>query len=237
MTRRMQAFISHISEESEVAEALKKRLHRDFLGLLDVYVSSDGESIWAGDDWVKSIEEALQNAALLVVLCSPESIGRPWLNFETGIAWTLKKPIVPICHRGLTPRDLPIPLSLKQGIRMDDWQGIRRLYARVADALSSEIPSANFEEIAMELSRLAITPTSGSTAMIKLADDRGIWDRLRRALNHPEYEWRSLERIAIEAGVSDEVAADSLRGKEEVRFSKGRGGKIIVGLKSRVGER
>ena len=54
------AFISHITEEAEVAAKLKAALARDFLRMLDVFVSSDGESISAGDDWLKSIDDALQ---------------------------------------------------------------------------------------------------------------------------------------------------------------------------------
>jgi hypothetical protein len=49
-------FISHIAEEREIAERLKTSLTRDFLGMLDVFVSSDTESIAAGEEWLKSIE-------------------------------------------------------------------------------------------------------------------------------------------------------------------------------------
>lgn len=58
---KMRAFISHISEEAKVAAGLKEALDRDFLGILDVFVSSDGESIAAGEDWLRSIDEALRN--------------------------------------------------------------------------------------------------------------------------------------------------------------------------------
>ena len=84
MTKR--AFISHITEEAGVAAKLKAALARDFLQMLDVFVSSDGESISAGDDWLKSIDNALQQSALMLILCSPSSIRRPWINFEAGAA-------------------------------------------------------------------------------------------------------------------------------------------------------
>ena len=41
-------FISHISEEEELASILKEHLLDDFLGVVDVFVSSDGGSIAAG---------------------------------------------------------------------------------------------------------------------------------------------------------------------------------------------
>jgi hypothetical protein len=41
-------FISHVSEEAQLASVLKTHLTSDFLGMLDVFVSSDTESILAG---------------------------------------------------------------------------------------------------------------------------------------------------------------------------------------------
>ena len=58
-------FISHISEERAVAELVKNILGRDFLGLLQVFVSSDTESIAAGEEWLRSIEIALRDAQFL----------------------------------------------------------------------------------------------------------------------------------------------------------------------------
>jgi hypothetical protein len=44
------AFVSHRSEEAVVAATLKSALIRDFLGLLDIFVSSDTTSISAGEE-------------------------------------------------------------------------------------------------------------------------------------------------------------------------------------------
>jgi TIR domain len=71
-------FVSHISEERKIAERMKEALSRDFLGLVDVFVSSDTESIAAGEEWLRSVEKALLDCTIFVILCSPESIRRPW---------------------------------------------------------------------------------------------------------------------------------------------------------------
>src|SRR5262245_419366 len=115
-----QAFISHINEEAEVAAKLKAALTRDFLRMLDVFVSSDGESISAGNDWLKSIRDALQKSDLMLILCSPSSIHRPWVNFEAGAAWMRNIPLIPLCHAGLTLRDLPAPLSFRQAVLLTE---------------------------------------------------------------------------------------------------------------------
>ncbi len=233
-THRKRAFVSHISEESAVAVALKSALRRDFLGLLDVFVSSDTDSISAGDDWLQSVEEALQQSALLIMLCSPASIRRPWMNFEAGAAWALHTPIIPVCHGGLSPRDLPVPLSLRQGIAIGDAEGLRKLYMRVARALMLDPPVADFTELATLLSSIPTPATVTYADTQRLEADREICNRLHRSLNHPDHIWRSLEWAAAEAGVSEEIAADVLRGNEDVRFGKAKSGKIIVGLTSRV---
>ena len=45
-------FMSRISAEMALAQALKERLQRGFLGLLDIFVSSDQTTIRAGSKWL-----------------------------------------------------------------------------------------------------------------------------------------------------------------------------------------
>ncbi|HXF26586.1 MAG TPA: toll/interleukin-1 receptor domain-containing protein [Bryobacteraceae bacterium] len=136
----VRAFLSHISEDKLVAQRIKTALSRDFFGLLDIFLSSDTQRIAAGEKWLESIEQALQESTFLVVLCSPEPVRRPWINFEAGAAWMRKIPLIPICHASLRPRDFLIPLSLRQGIAIDDPNGLESLYNRVAKELSCQAP-------------------------------------------------------------------------------------------------
>jgi hypothetical protein len=227
-------FISHISDEAAVAERLKGAFSRDFLGLLDVFVSSDTESIAAGEDWLRSIERALEESAILLILCSPSSVKRPWINFEAGAAWMRKIPIIPVCHDRLTPRDLPMPLSLRQGVRLDDPDGLRRLYSRLAEVLSCQIPSRSFKELAGELLGRATPSRTGAVAG-DLNRERQIRKRLMDALQHHRFRWRSVDRLAAEAGISQDLTVDLLRADPDVRFSKGKSGKMIVAMRSRIG--
>jgi hypothetical protein len=229
------AFVSHVSEEVAVASRLKTALARDFLGLLDVFVSSDAESIAAGEDWLRSIEKALEQSDLLLILCSPESIKRPWINFEAGAAWMRKIPLVPLCHGGLTPQDLPMPLLLRQGIVLGEAAGLGRLYARVADILKCKVPVRSFEGLAKELYAESEAAPASVSASSALRNERAIRKRLSEALQNQRFKWRSLERVATEAGISKDTAADLLRADDQVRFSKGKSGEVIVGLRSRVG--
>ena len=73
---RKEVFISHISSETDIAQALKAHLGRHFLGLLDIFVSSDRQTIQAGSKWLEEVDKALKSADLQIVLCSGESVGR-----------------------------------------------------------------------------------------------------------------------------------------------------------------
>jgi hypothetical protein len=49
-------------------------------------------------------------------------------------------------------------------------------------------------------------------------------------------KWRN-RRISVEAAVTEDIALDILRADEQVRFSRGKHGDLIVGLIDRVGEK
>ena len=143
-------FISHISDESEIAQWLKGRLRNDFRGALEVFVSSDRPTIEAGSRWLDEVEQALTVADLQVVLCSPASVVRPWVNFEAGVVWLRRIPVVPVCHSGIGPSSLQAPLSLLQAVAMSDRAGLEKLYDIVAQTLGTPTPPVDFAAVAAE---------------------------------------------------------------------------------------
>ncbi|MGC8592355.1 toll/interleukin-1 receptor domain-containing protein [Acidithiobacillus sp.] len=130
-------FISHINEERELAKILSEEIKSSFLGLLDTFVSSDGESLPAGGRWLDSIDTALTNSAIQISLCSPQSIKRPWINFEAGASWIRRIPVVPLCHSGLSKSGLPIPLAMLQGADLDNADDLKVMFAELAKILGA----------------------------------------------------------------------------------------------------
>ena len=112
----MNIFLSHISEEGLLALVLKEWIQTAFGKKFKVFVSSDIQNIAAGDKWLTNLEVALSKARILIVLCSPNSVTRPWVNFEVGSAWVKQMPVIPICHSGQRLDSLPSPLSSFQGL-------------------------------------------------------------------------------------------------------------------------
>ena len=144
-------FISHVSTETELAQYLKRRFDKDFLGSLDVFVSSDQMTIAAGARWLDEVEKALKDADLQIVLCSKESVGRPWVNFEAGAVWLSGVPVVPVCHSGMTPSDLPVPLSMLEAIQASDADDLGKLYSAIASIVTLQMPEVDLDAVASEV--------------------------------------------------------------------------------------
>ena len=169
---RQQIFISHISSETEIAQRLKERLAKDFLNMLDIFVSSDRSSIQAGAKWLEEVEKALRAADAEIVLCSRESIGRPWIQFEAGAAWLRGIPVIPVCHSGLAPSELPVPLSLLQGLECSQPAGLQKLYDTVAGLLGAQTPAVDFAALAAELRALEERNRAKVSALPRIENPR-----------------------------------------------------------------
>ena len=140
------AFISHITEEGEVARHLKELIERRFLRSVEVFASSHEESIRLGDEWLAAIKTSLTRCGLMVVICSPVSIARPWINFEAGAGWVRGIPVVPMCHSGQTPGKLPVPLNALQGGLVGNRADIQKLFGRLAALADIDAPVVDDQE-------------------------------------------------------------------------------------------
>lgn len=72
----MNIFISHISEETSIAEILKDWIESTFLGQCEVFVSNDAADLPAGNKWIGEIDQALDSAVAFLVLFSSTSVKR-----------------------------------------------------------------------------------------------------------------------------------------------------------------
>ena len=134
----MHVFISHISEETSIAEVLRDWIESTFLGQCEVFASSDRENLPAGHNWIGEIDQALHSALAFVVLCSPASLMRPWINVQTGWAWIKGLPVMPICHSGLKKNDLPPQISSFHVMEIDSDSFVYEFLSRLAKHLGFE---------------------------------------------------------------------------------------------------
>lgn len=109
--KKFSVFISHVNENKVVANALKALIVKSFPHDVDVFVAGDPYNISFSDDWFEKIKKGIDDCHLMIILCTPESVKRPWINFEAGAATILRKKVGPICFAGQTVGRLPSPLN------------------------------------------------------------------------------------------------------------------------------
>jgi hypothetical protein len=213
MNRKPLIFISHIKEEKEIALALKKLVTDTFLNMMEVFVSTDPRSIELGREWLQKIKAALKMCSVEVILASPESVKRPWINFEAGAAWLRKNvPVIPLCHSGMTPDKLPSPLDSLQSAVASEEAELKLIFPVLAKAIGCDLPTIDFapfistvekfEDISRQIARMASTTPTATTdgltghefaALIEIAESADAPDELvnvaflRRKLNEAGY--------------------------------------------------
>lgn len=139
-------FISHITEEAELALKLKDLIESSFLGMIEVFVSSDETSISAGARWLDNITESLSNCSIELILCSPKSVTRPWINFEAGAGWVRNIPVIPLCHSGMEPVKLPVPLNLLQAAKISEISSLKLIFPVLGQAIGAKTPNIDFSD-------------------------------------------------------------------------------------------
>src|SRR5215470_17363653 len=82
-------FISHDSRDSDLAEAFSNLLTDASGGILKSFRSSDRKGtagIEYGQEWYRAIMQKLDDATDVVALLTSNSINRPWILYEAGVA-------------------------------------------------------------------------------------------------------------------------------------------------------
>ena len=149
-------FISHITEEAELARILKEEIIRRTAGFVDVFVSSDGASIEAGKEWLESIKNGIHNADLMIALCSQESTARSWVNFEIGAGWARNVHVIPACHTNIIPSQLTHPIAMLQGITLGRKEGLESLFKKVAEVVGGNVEQISSGDYSEVLNKIAI---------------------------------------------------------------------------------
>lgn len=145
-------FVSHTSDEAAIASFLGDFVKKAFLGQISIFVSDNIEHLTPGKRWLEMIEEALNSSQVILLLCSPSSLTRPWINFEAGCGWIKKLKIIPICHSGLVPVKLPFPINTYQGLTLEDGNFCQNLIKSLVKAYDYDVvPSVDTETFLKEL--------------------------------------------------------------------------------------
>jgi len=151
---KLEVFLSHRTTEARFADLIKERLEEDFFGIINLFYSNDITSVPVGSNWDESLIEGLRRATVMFALCSQHSVKLPWINFEVGGAVTRGVEIIPLCHSGITPDQLPASMTMKQAVTLTSAKSLKRWYDRLSTLIGCRVPSVDFEDLAEQFSKL-----------------------------------------------------------------------------------
>lgn len=151
-------FISHVTDEQNVAFAIKNYLEDTYGEQLHIFVSGN---IQMGSDWFQDVKKELEKCDMVITLMSKYSHKRPWINIESGYAIMSHKKMIPICYNGFHISDLELPYSSNNGFDILDRKGIERFLRTIADLTKTNTnlfknQIDNLIEVWIENSRKAI---------------------------------------------------------------------------------
>jgi len=149
-------FISHITEEKELARKLKSFLRHVFGSELPVFVSSDYSSIPGGSQWFSEIVDGVKSASVVLVLISVDSVDRRWVNFEAGVGLGTGARVIPLVVRSFPKSEVPFPMAGLQLRDTHDPMDVAALVVELGGTLriaTKQFDAALFVEEFIELER------------------------------------------------------------------------------------
>lgn len=216
----MHIFISHAAANARLARSLAEAFEQ--LGATTFLASRAGD-IRADEDWLRGIERALQETDAYIVLLTPESTLRPWVNFEAGAAWFSGRQLLFLRVQALAAGDIPLPISSRQVYALDDVEqfgavldalrlprsGVRDIVARLAVEAAEAVPTGENEQ-AWEGVLIQDVYYAWAGPLINLQD--------RAAVPPPQTLFQEIERRGLHArwGNHDRLAHHVQRGLAQV---------------------
>jgi hypothetical protein len=101
----------------------------------------------------------LQKADAYIILLTPESVLRPWVNFEAGAAWFFQRQLVFVRIQALSTDDIPLPINSRQVYAIDDKEQLLAVFnvlglplaqpeiavAKLVDQAAAAVPTGDDE--------------------------------------------------------------------------------------------
>jgi hypothetical protein len=173
-------FLSHNARDKPLADVISYTLRRISIEQIRPWFSSDDKAdggFSAGDFWYMEILRKIEKCNVLIAILTPNSVDRPWLYYEAGIAKGLNKVVVPVCI-GLKREDIRSPLNAFQAYQLTDKNSLEEFLGKILGLLGFPLDKENFkkpiEEALMKLTDHVFEKTSTTTTNIE-----DLFDNLR----------------------------------------------------------
>lgn len=134
-------FFSHSNADKLTLSKFREALLAKTANSVEIFLSSDGQSIRLGVNWVKRIEDALKQAKIMFVFLSPNALAKPsWIHFEAGYAYANDIRVIPVGIDGVDLGDLPPPLRLLQGFNIRNEEGANNVISVINEEFKLTAP-------------------------------------------------------------------------------------------------
>jgi len=163
-------FFSHSSLDKEYISLLKSKLSNKTAKTIEIFQSSDGESIPFGNNWVHKVEESLNNAKIMLVFISPRSMTSSWIYFEAGYSYSKDIKVIPIGICGIDVGGLKPPLNLLQGFNIASSDGLNNLITVINREFNCEFHEAFTEQDYFDFSLLDGSNSAETLGVLEVVD-------------------------------------------------------------------
>jgi hypothetical protein len=144
-------FFSHSSKDEMPLRKLKEILSAKLGNHIDIFLSSDGQSIPLGRNWVYEIQDALDRCRVVFIFLSPHALRSGWVHFEAGYTYSRDIRVIPVGALGFDLSQLSPPLSLLQGFNITSTESLNNIVAIINDVfhlkLDPPFTNADYNEI------------------------------------------------------------------------------------------
>lgn len=127
----MKIFISHSSQENELAEYFASWFENNFENLT-CFCSSRPDDLSSGDLWRDKIVKNIEEATIFIILMSQTSVNKMWLHFESGIflGANKEKKLIPAIYGSINKDNLPSTLTDRTVLELDNSREFNSFISR-----------------------------------------------------------------------------------------------------------
>lgn len=138
-------FFSHSSSDCGPLNILKDLVKSKTGSMFEIFLSSDGQSIPFGSNWVHKIEQGLANAVIMFIFVTPNSLKSDWIYFESGYTYAKGIKVIPV-GVGVDIASIKPPLNLLQGFNVSSCDGLNNILKIINDEFNTTFPESFTEK-------------------------------------------------------------------------------------------
>lgn len=155
-------FFSHSSKDKDMVLAIKNKVMQYTSGTLEIFQSSDGESIPFGTNWIHKVEEGLKEAKVMFVFVTEKSVASGWIYFEAGYAYSKGVHVIPV-GVGVNVGDLKAPLNLLQGFNITSADSLNNFLTIINREFNYSFPAQFTPQDYDEVISISLPAEMGAT--------------------------------------------------------------------------